>query len=185
MIKRLLTVLLFLSGAFLAGAQKRFSVGTDVIRILELGTINAEASIAVSQHVSVYAGGAVNPWTYNKGDADRQMENRNYSFWAGARWWPWHVYSGWWAGADGKYMCYNRGGIFKRQTEEGDAYGGSLRAGYSIMLSETWNLDISAGAWAGWKSYTVYSCPLCGRIEEKGSKAFIVPDARVIVQLIF
>ena len=105
--------------------------------------------------------------------------------WAGARWWPWHVYSGWWVGADARYTLYNVGGILKRSTEEGDAAGAGLYGGYSIMLSEWWNLDLGVGLWGGWKRYTRYACPLCGVITEQGEKGFILPDARVAVQFIF
>ena len=176
--------LLLLLHSATASAQ-RFSVGTNALDWLALGTINAEASIAVSQKVSVHAGGELNPWTWRAGSQERQFQTRQYSFWAGARWWPWHVYSGWWVGADARYTLYNVGGILKRSTEEGDAAGAGLYGGYSIMLSEWWNLDLGVGLWGGWKRYTRYACPLCGVITEQGEKGFILPDARIAIQFIF
>ncbi len=154
--------LLLLLHSATASAQ-RFGVGTNALDWLALGTINAEASIAVSQKVSVHVGGELNPWTWRAG----------------------HVYSGWWVGADARYTLYNVGGILKRSTEEGDAAGAGLYGGYSIMLSEWWNLDLGVGLWGGWKRYTRYACPLCGVITEQGEKGFILPDARVAVQFIF
>lgn len=164
---------------------QRFSVGTDATEWLLLGTINADASVAVSQHFSLHAGAALNPWTYLKNEPEKQLQARQMDLWGGARWWPWHVYSGWWAGMDARYKVYNVGGILKRQTEEADAYGVRLWGGYSIMLSEHWNLDLGVGLWGGWKKYTIYSCPSCGVILEQGGKVFVLPDARVAVQLIF
>lgn len=179
----LLTVLLSL--CMLPAAAQRFTIGTDGLGWAALGTINADASVAVSQKISIHAGAALNPWTFHPQDADKQLQMRQLAAWGGARWWPWHVYSGWWTGMDVRYMLYNAGGILKRDTEEGSAYGARLWGGYSVMLSEHWNLDLGAGAWGGWTSYVRYSCPVCGLRTEEGGKVFIIPDARVAVQLIF
>ena len=181
--KTLLAALL-LAFALPAAAQ-RFTVGTDGVGWLTLGTLNADASVAVSRNVSLHAGAALNPWTFGKANPDKQLQLRQLSVWGGARWWPWHVYSGWWAGMDVRYKVYNEGGIIKRETEEGDAYGARVWGGYSVMLSEHWNLDLGVGAWGGWKKYTVYSCPSCGVTLEQGKKVFVLPDARVAFQLIF
>ena len=182
--KTLLAALLLAGTAVVAAAQ-RFTVGTDGMGWLALGTVNADASVAVSRNVSLHAGAALNPWTYRKDNPDKQLQLRQLTVWGGARWWPWHVYSGWWAGMDARYMVYNAGGIIKRETEEGDAYGARIWGGYSVMLSEHWNLDMGVGAWGGWKKYTVYSCPSCGVTLEQGGKVFVLPDARVAIQLIF
>ena len=181
--KTLLTALL-LVGALPLAAQ-RFSVGSDAVRALMLGTLSADASVAVARQYSLHAGAALNPWTFRSGNPDKQVQLRQFSLTGGVRWWPWHVYSGWWAGVDAGYMLYNAGGIFKRETEEGDAFGARVWGGYSVMLSERWNLDLGLGAWGGWKKYTRYDCPLCGVMQEQGSGVFFVPDARIAVQLVF
>ena len=174
----------FLLLPFSAAAQ-RYSVGTNVVDWMTLGTLNAEASVAVARYVSVHAGAELNPWTFHAGDPDRQMQLRQNSYWAGARWWPWHVYSGWWTGADARYTVYNGGGIRQREAEEGDAFGLGLWGGYAVMLSSRWNLDLGAGFWGGWTRYKTYSCPLCGHKLDEGEKPFILPDARIALQLIF
>ena len=142
-----------------AGAQ-RFSVGTNAVDWLTFGTINAEASVAVAQHFSLHAGTELNPWTFRSGNPEKQLQVRQNSYWGGVRWWPWHVYSGWWAGADFRYSVYNAGGVIKRITEEGDA-------------------------WGGYTQYRQYSCPVCGPVLEEGEKFFFLPDARIALQLIF
>lgn len=181
----MLAILLALSP--LPAAAQRFSLGVDGARVLTLGTMNADASVAVSQNLSVHAGAALNPWTLWQGDADRQAQLRQFSCWGGLRWWPWHVYSGWWAGTGGAYLLYNAGGLSKesRETEEGDAIGGRLLGGYSMMLSENWNLDFGVGILGGWKKFVRYSCPSCGSVLEQGERAFLLPDARIAIQLIF
>ena len=113
------------------------------------------------------------------------MQMRHNSYWSGVRFWPWHVYSGWWAGADLRYSVYNGGGLLQQESEEGDAYGMGLYAGYAIMLSRLWNLDLGLGLWGGWKQYTRYACPQCGVTTETGAKAFWLPDARIAIQYIF
>ncbi len=164
---------------------QRFSVGTNAVDLLSLGTLEAEASVAVSQHWSFHVGAELNPWTWNAGDQETQLQSRQNSYWGGARYWPWHVYSGWWWGADARYSVYNVGGIIKRDTQEGDAYGVGAYGGYSIMLSTYWNLDLGVGLWGGWTNYTRYACPVCGTRVEEGTKPFILPDARIAIQLIF
>ena len=182
--KRILLTMLLLGTAFPLAAQ-RFSVGTNGVDWLCLGTLNIEASAAISQRFSIHVGAELNPWTFGAGNPEKQLQMRQNSYWGGLRLWPWHVYSGWWMGADLRYSVYNVGGILKRETEEGDAYGLGLWGGYSIMLNETWNLDLGFGLWGGYKKYTRYACPLCGVITDQGEKAFILPDARIAIQLIF
>lgn len=182
--KRFIFIIILFCYSITAFAQ-RFSVGTNAVDWLTLGTVNAEASVSVARSVTFHVGAELNPWTYNSGDKSRQAEMRQISYWAGARWWPWHIYSGWWVGADGRYSVYNLGGIIKRETQEGDAYGGGIYAGYSIMLSDMWNLDLGLGLWGGYKKYTTYACPTCGVITDSGEKAFMLPDARVVIQWIF
>ena len=180
----LVPVLLLITSQNNAFGQ-RFSIGTNAVDWMSLGTMNIDAGVAVAQQWSIHAGAELNPWTWAKDNPDKQLQARQMSFWGGARFWPWHVYSGWWAGIDGRYSVYNEGGIFRRETEEGTAYGGGIYGGYSIMLNAYWNLDIGVGAWGGWKQYTTYACPRCGVIKDEGAKVFVVPDARVAIQLIF
>ena len=154
---------------------QRWSISTNAVEWADLGTLNAEASYAFGRHFSVHAGARYNPWTYNPGNENEQVQRRQRSFAAGLRYWPWHVYAGWWVSTKGQYQEYNRGGLQDRQTEEGDAYGGALSAGYSWMLSPHVNLEFGAGVWAGSTKYKVYACPVCGRIVDQGNKFFILP----------
>ena len=167
-----------------ASAQK-FSIGTNFFDWASLGTGNIELGFGLNQHLSIHAGAEINPWTYNKGDQEKEFQLRQISYWAGMRWWPWYVYSGWWAGADLRYSVYNLGGVFERATEEGDAWGMGLYGGYSIMLTEWLNLDFGVGLWGGYKKYTRYACPVCGVRTDMGDKAFVMPDARIALMFVF
>lgn len=185
MMRKAFTVLLLLILSLSCARAQRYTFGTNAVDILTFGTLNAEASASFSRHGSVHVGAELNPWEFRSGDPERQLQVKQMSYWGGLRYWPWYVYSGWWAGADARYTVYNGGGVIERDTEEGTAWGGGLYAGYGIMLSDRWNLDLGVGLWGGYKSYTRYSCPLCGRVTDEGETWFAVPDARIAVQLVF
>ena len=163
--RAILPIIVILLCASLQARAQKLSVSTNAADWANFGTANAELSAAVG-----------------KGTDCRQNRVRGAA--AGARWWPWNVYSGWWVGARGQWEEYNRGGFRSPRTEEGDAVGAALSAGYSLMLHPNVNIEFGAGLWGGWHRYTVYSCPSCGKIEEQGSGAFILPSD-LLVSLVF
>lgn len=156
-------------------AQK-YSIGTNIVDYLNLGTINAEAGVSVSRHFTANANFRFNNFTFNGADPSRQFQNRQQTYAVGGRYWMWHVYSGTWTGVKVQYREYNSGGILEKKTEEGDALGISFNIGYTYMLRENLNLDFSIGLWGGKKKYTVYECPKCGRIIQSGKKYFLEPN---------
>lgn len=162
-----------------ASGQK-FSVSTNVMGYLNFGTMNLEASYALSQHWSLNVGARFNPFSFQLPGRDTQMQNRQQSYNAGVRLWPWHIFSGWWIAGKLQYQEYNRGGIVSAETEEGDGVGIGLSAGYTYMLHPNLNLEFGIGLWSGVKRYTVYDCPVCGLTTESGTKAFIMPNDLII-----
>ena len=172
---RILFVVLLLTLPFSVKAG-RFALSTNLLGYAELGTMNIDASYAVSRRWSVTAGARYNPFTYNKGDADRQFQYRQQSYSIGARMWPWHIWSGWWFAAKARYQEYNTGGILSRETSEGDRVGAGLYSGYTLMISKHFNMEFGAGFWAGVDIYRKYSCPICGITTDKGRKGFVLPD---------
>ena len=164
-----------------ASAQNA-SVAVNAVDCANFGTVNAEASAAMARHWTLNAGFRYNPWAFGEGDS--RMQNKTITASAGARWWPWSIYSGWWVGARAQWEQYNRGGIVSLETEEGDAYGAALSGGYSLMLHRNINLDFGLGFWGGYKTYTVYRCPTCGKIVDEGAKAFVMPSD-FLVSLMF
>lgn len=182
-LKLLIAVVLTVSVSDIASAQ-HFAVGTNIGDLAALGTLNLRGQAAASQHFSFEVAGKYNPWTYAKGNPDKQMENRMLTAQAGMRWWPWTVYSEWWFGAGAQYQQYNRGGIWGRETEEGDAIGGRLAFGYSYMMTEHLNLDFGLGVWAGYTKYRTYACPSCGKLTDEGEKGFILPND-VLISILY
>lgn len=182
---KIIITLLLIALPIFCSAQD-WSVSTNAMDYVSLGTLNAEVSMATGRHISINASARINPWTFHKGDPSKQMQNRQQTYAVGVRYWPWHIYSGWWMSGMTQYQEYNRGGIISATTEEGDAYGLSIGAGYSLMLHEHWNLDFGLSLWGGQKTFVTYACPSCGKITDKGAKWFFLPnDLRVSIAYIF
>ena len=180
MVKRTFIVIAVIFMAAHVATAQRWSISTNTIDWLALGTVNAEGGVAVGRRVTLHTGFKMNPWTFKGYDGDKQYQARQQTYYGGVRIWPWNIYSGWWFGGKVQYSEYNFGGIFSRKTEEGDAYGAGVAAGYTLMVHKHFNIDFGVGAWGGGKRYTVYSCPRCGEIREKGTKFFILPDSILI-----
>lgn len=153
---------------------QQWAVSTNVADYANFGTLNIEGSVATGRHWSVTAVAKYNPFMYWKGDEPVSMKQQLYG--AGVRYWPWHVYSGWWAGARAQYQEYNHGGLTSPVTEEGDRYGVGLSGGYSYMLNPHLNLDFGIGFWSGYGRFVRYSCPVCGVTQQRGEKVFILPN---------
>ena len=172
---KIFITILSLTLSSLTYAQK-FSVSTNLLDCIALGTLNADVSYAFSRHWSVMAGARYNPFTFNAGDPERQFQIRQQSYSAGVRLWPWHIWSGWWFASKLRYQEYNAGGLLKSETREGDRFGLGLYSGYTYMLSSHINIEFGLGFWGGCDIYKVYNCPRCGLTTDEGKKAFILPD---------
>ena len=165
-------------------SARKISVSTDLIGYASLGTLNAEVSYAISQKWSVGVGLKYNPFTFNKGQPDKQFQLRQRSAHLGVRFWPWHTGSGWWFAGKARAQEYNWGGIFSRQTEEGIRLGAGLALGYTHMISRHFNIELGAGLWGGYISCKKYSCPVCGMTVDSREGAFVAPDD-ITVSLVY
>lgn len=174
----LIASILTLSG--LDSMAQTFSLSTDILGYAALGTLNVDASFAVSRRWSLTAGARYNPFTFRKGDPERQFQLRQQSYAVGARVWPWHTWSGWWFAGKLRYQEYNSGGIISRETEEGDRFGTGLYSGYTYMIGPHLNIEFGMGFWTGLAVYRRYQCQICGMTMEEGRKFFLLPDDLMI-----
>ena len=166
------------------GAQN-ITVSTNLLDWANFGSMNASASISVARRLSLGLNAEYNPWTFPAGESI--VYNRHRTFGVTADIWPWYVNAGWSLKMGLQQKQYAMGGLpmFKHDygerfgriplTEEGNAWGAGMAVKYSRILSRNWNLEFSAGAWAGKKWYTRYRCPNCGRRLEQGSAWFLAP----------
>ena len=168
-------MLLFLLALMAVPASaQRWALATNVLDYANYGTLNAEGSMAVGRHWSATAVAKYNPFLYSRDGEPLSARQQLYG--AGLRYWPWHVYSGWWAGTRLQYQEYNRGGIRDRATDEGDRVGLGISGGYSYIIKPHLNLEVGLGFWGGYDRYVTYSCPVCGFTEQSGERAFLLPN---------
>ena len=179
-IKRVVVCLCLTVLSGLSVKAQKFSISADVLDYACLGTMNVDVSYAFARKWSLVAGARYNPFTFRKGDPQRQFQLRQQSYALGTRFWPWHIWSGWWFAGKLRWQEYNQGGIISRRTTEGDRYGAGLYAGYTYMLSPHFNVEFGLGVWAGMDDYRTYSCQTCGLTLDKGRRSFVLPDDLMI-----
>ena len=172
----------FLGFSVHAEAQD-WALSTNIVEYVNLGTLNAEAHYAFDRHWNVSAGVRYNPFEFSFGE-EGGARNKQQSYALGLRFWPWHIYSGWWLSGKVQYQEYNAGGLFSKETREGDRFGTGFTGGYTHMLTKWLNLEFGLGFWTGYDDYTEYACPVCGVVTDKGKKFFVLPDD-VIIALSF
>ncbi len=185
--KRLLSILVLSLTMTISMCQaQRITISTNLCDYLNLATLNLDAGIALNRHWSLNLGAKYNPFSFSKSSDGSigQYQCRQQSYAIATRFWLWHVWSGWWCSGKLRYQEYNIGGFRSPQTEEGDRLGIGLSAGYAIMLSSRFNLDLGLGFWSGWGKYTQYSCPRCGLTIKNGSRIFILPDD-ILISLVY
>lgn len=156
--------------AFLSVNAQELSLSTNFIDYARTGTANLEAAYGFSRHWTLSAG-----MKYDAGGVSRQQL---YS--VGGRYWPWHIYSGWWLSGKMQYQEFNEAVNEAMETSEGDRYGAGISGGYSRMLGRHFNLDLGVGLWTGYTSYVTYACPTCGRIIGSDNRLFILPNDLII-----
>ena len=167
--KMIFMVMMFLVGSLSLNAAENVASKDDV----DTTYIKLDENREPINHVNL---------TYDElvkkvGELETILETENFQLYAaGVRFWPWHVFSGWWIGGKVQYQEYNRGGIRSAVTDEGDRYGAGLSAGFTYMLHPHLNVSVGAGVWGGFQRYTIYSCPVCGVTEESGEKTFLLPN---------
>lgn len=137
-----------------------FYVSLNALQLANLGTMDFSFGVAVARHWTVDANVRLNLWHFGKVDESAPYEtvvkdinsscfNQRESGALGVRYWPWYTLSGFWVGARGQAVAYDRGGWIFKERHKGVAYGGCLGAGWSWMLNPHLNLDFGVYGWAG------------------------------------
>lgn len=192
--RRILTVILILtviSPSFRTAAQEsrktQVALSTDLVDWANLGTVNLEAGVSLHQHFSVHAGAKYNPWNFKTHNLGLALYNKQTTAYAGFRYWPWYVLSGWWVGAQAQYTDFEETGVWRHALDTGKALGGGVSFGYTLMLHENLNLEFGAGVWAGRRfEHTLYCCPDCMKVRESGPGNFVaLNDISISLMYVF
>lgn len=163
------------------------SLSTDLVDWANFGTANLEAGVSLHQHFSVHAGAKYNPWSFKTHNLGLALYNKQTTAYAGFRYWPWYVLSGWWLGAQAQYTDYAETGVWRHALDTGKAIGGGVSFGYTLMLHENLNLEFGAGVWAGRRfEHTLYCCPDCMKVRESGPGNFVaLNDISISLMYVF
>ena len=179
--KKSILVIVCLFFSLFSYAQK-FSFSTNFVDYINLGTLNFEASYALSRHFTIDSGVKYNPFSF--GNKKKRMQNKQQTYYVGTKFWPWYVYSGWWFSSDIRYQEYSKGGICCPKTTEGDRFRIGLGAGYSYMLTTHLNITFGFSVWTGYDKFKRYDCPVCGITLVKGRRLFFLPED-IIISLVY
>lgn len=142
-----LIVLLFAANPRQAFAQN-VAISTNAVDWLNFGTVNLSVGVDVARHFSLEAGARYNPWSFSK-SSGLAIRNQQTTAFAGVRFWPWYIFSGWWIAARCQYSRFSDTGIWRYALNEGTALGAGLSFGYTLMISKHFNLEFGAGVWGG------------------------------------
>lgn len=164
------------------GEERGYSIGTNLVEWMNLGTMNIQCGMSLTRHFTLHAEGRINPFEWQH--SGKALMNKQASARISARYWPWFIYSGWNMEGGALYSRYRTGGILSPETEEGDAFGISLSGGYSLMVTRRINIEFGIGLWGGVKWYTLYEKPKCGKLISQGEKFFIAPD-EINISIVF
>jgi hypothetical protein len=164
-----------------AARAQHVAIGTNAVDWVNLGTANIEVGLSIGQHFSISTGGRYNPWTFYSKRQDLPMHNNVKVAYAGVRYWPWYVFSGWWVGLKGQYEQFMQGGFWRPMLEEGTAVGAGLSGGYTWMVHKHLNLEFGLGLVGGrYTDYARYKCSDCVDLITSGPRNFLKIDDLVI-----
>lgn len=170
-------VLLLMSVHGITAKAQKWSLATNILDYANFLTLNAEAGVSVHKNWSIAVQCRYNPFSFGTGLNDAgSVYNRKLAVAAGARYWPFFVYSGFYYGGKLQWSRYSQGGIFSMKSTEGDAVGLGLNAGYSLIVSRHFNIEFGVGFWFGWSRYREYDSPVCGKRTGEGRRMFIAPN---------
>lgn len=181
--KIIITILALAALSSLDSFAQKLSVGVNAADLIYYGTLNIEGSVGVSRRVTVNAKARYNPWEFNHSNVETEIHRKQRTAEVGFRYWPWHVYSGWWAGLQARWQEYNRNGEFISRadlTEEGNAFGVGVSGGYTLMLMPNLNVEFGFGVWGGKTYFRSYDCPTCGMPVDEGEKLFFLPNEAIL-----
>ena len=175
--KVLPAVLAMLAAGCISARAQGWSIGTNFVQWANFGTVNVEAGYALNRHFSLAFGGRLNAWDFNQKDQKYSLMNKQSTLYAGARYWPWYVFSGWWFGAKAQYSHIRQRGLYwSSMYENGHAVGAGLSAGYTLMLTKNLNLEIGVGGWAGGYVFYERYNGINPTVVDSGPRGFIKLD---------
>lgn len=135
--KKIIFLILFSATVTLGQAQK-IAVKTNVIEWAALGTINAGAEYAFTDHWALEADVLWNPWTFSK-----QRSAKAWAVQAEGRYYLCRKFYGHFFGLHAQYGNYDCG--MWKYNYDGWLFGGGLSYGYTLPVAKQWRVDFNIG----------------------------------------
>lgn len=182
-----LSLIVVFSIVTLSARAQKVAISTNAVNWAYLATVNLEAGVRVHQHFSIQAGARYNPWNFKTQKLSLPLYNHQTTAYAGFRYWPRYVFSGWWFGAQAQLTDYEETGVWRHALDIGKAIGGGMSFGYTLMLYENLNIEFGAGIWAGRRyEHVLYCCPDCMLVRESGPGNFVaLNDISISLMYVF
>lgn len=120
-----------------ANAQK-IAVKTNLLEWAALGTINAGAEYAFTEHWTLEADIVWNPWTYS-----RQRSAECWGVQAEGRYWLCQSFFGHYFGLHAQYGNYDCG--MWKYRYDGWLAGAGISYGYALPIAKRWRIDFNLG----------------------------------------
>jgi len=159
-----LLIMIFYPGVCLS---QKYGISSNLAG-LATGSLNIEASVAISRKVSLHLPVSWNPFII--GD---NYKINHIVIQPGARWWLWHSYDELFIGIQEVTGFYNI--AISDVRYEGWSTGISLSCGYAWMLSSKWNVEFEAGVGCLFCKYDKYYRPKCGEYLGSAEKIIYGP----------
>ena len=142
---KLYLLLVFLLSTFMDIQGQVVAVKTNVLYDA-ITTPNVGAEVAFNKHWSVEASGYYNGWTFS---SDKSF--KHWMIQPEARYWIHERFNGHFFGVHAQYMDYDFAGLKllygmeKKNSYNGNAYGGGISYGYQLYVSPRWDVEFTAG----------------------------------------
>ena len=88
--KKMALVALVLFISIITSSAQKFSLSTNILELLNFGTLNIEAEYALSQKLSADFKFQYNPWQFHT-EKRGYFQNREQSYALGIKYWLWHI----------------------------------------------------------------------------------------------
>jgi len=162
---------------FSVGLHAQFYSLSTNIPVLGTTTLNAELSMTLDRKYSLHLPVYYNPFVFSD-----NKKIQNFTLLPGVRRWALESYIGGFFAANAIGSKYHF--TWKDSRYEGTAFGAGISAGYALMLSPRWNLEVEAGIGLVWADFSKYPCDKCARKTEDDSGWYAVPN-KVGVSLVY
>lgn len=152
-------------------------------------TPNLGIEVGLGKRTSIDLMAGYNPFTLN---AELNKKIKHWSVMPEFRYWFCESFQGHFLGVHTGYAFYNVGGVkipfqsneTKLNRYQGWATGLGLAYGYTWILGERFNLEMSVGVGYAYTNFDVYECKNCGKYKGPGEKHYFGPT-KLAINLIY